>query len=55
MEDVSSFRVLKDSLQSVASTRRVIDAEIGSLLFRSYKMNETNACVPAASILVAYL
>ena len=55
MDDVPSFRVLEDSFQSVAGTRRVVDAEIGGLLFRLYEMNETNACVPAASILVAYL
>ena len=55
MEDGPSLCMLKYSFQSVAGTRRVIDAEISSLLFRPYEMNETNARVPAASILVAYL
>lgn len=55
MENGPSFRVLKDSLQSIAGTGRVIDTEIGGLLFRPYEMNETDPCVPAASILVAYL
>jgi hypothetical protein len=55
MEDCPSFCVLEDSFQSIASTGGVVDTEIGSLLFRPYEMNETNACVPAASVLVAYL
>ena len=55
MEDGPSLCMLKYSFQSVAGTRRVIDAEISSLLFRPYEMSETNACFPAASILVAYL
>jgi hypothetical protein len=55
MEHYSPIFILVDSLESLTSSGREVDAKVGALLLRSYSVGEAHACVPPAAVLVADL